>query len=328
MEDFRSPVPMTLKGAKVLTGDEAADLWNANGARAIFIDVYPQAPKPKNLPAGTYWRDPSHRTMEGAHWLPNVGYGALPDSIEAYFRAGLERLTKGDREAPIVFFCLRDCWMSWNAAKRAVAAGYTNVMWFRDGTDAWQELGYPLVDVAREPEAAQMRLAPSTPVQAALSERAAGSAAALPRTRSSALHLRPDQLRDVVDVRLDEAGDLAGDRDVLLALLEDARVPIVFLLLGRQHGVARAQLLLGRNDLVLRGELLALALDLLRAPLLPLLEHLDAVHHELAIGIDLGEHGWRTARSASCRGRPPGSVATYSLIAFSASSFVMRRLTR
>jgi PQQ-dependent catabolism-associated CXXCW motif protein len=152
MEDFRSPVPKTLKGAKVLTGDEAADLWNATGARAIFIDVYPQAPKPKNLPAGTYWRDPSHRTMEGAHWLPNVGYGALPDSIEAYFRAGLERLTKGDRKAPIVFFCLRDCWMSWNAAKRAVAAGYTNVMWFRDGTDAWQELGYPLVDVAREPD--------------------------------------------------------------------------------------------------------------------------------------------------------------------------------
>jgi hypothetical protein len=26
-------------------------------------------------------------------------------------------------------------------------------MWFRDGTDGWQELGYPLVDLAREPEA-------------------------------------------------------------------------------------------------------------------------------------------------------------------------------
>jgi PQQ-dependent catabolism-associated CXXCW motif protein len=151
LKDFRSPVPLTLKGAKALTGDQAADLWNANGA--IFIDVYPQAPKPKNLPAGTFWRDPAHRTMEGAHWLPNVGYGALPDAIEAYFHAGLERLTKGNRAAPIVLFCLKDCWMSWNAAKRAVAAGYTNVMWFRDGTDAWQELGYPLVDVAKEPEA-------------------------------------------------------------------------------------------------------------------------------------------------------------------------------
>jgi len=149
MSDFRSPVPATLRGAKVLTGDEAADLWNANGA--IFIDVYPQAPKPKNLPAGTFWRDPVHRSIEGAHWLPNVGYGALSDAVDAYFRTRLERLTKGERAAPIIFFCLKDCWMSWNAAKRALAAGYRNVMWFRDGTDAWQELGYPLVPVAKMP---------------------------------------------------------------------------------------------------------------------------------------------------------------------------------
>src|SRR5690349_14930115 len=45
MEDFRSPVPATLKGARVLTNDEAADLWNKAGG-AIFLDVYPQAPKP------------------------------------------------------------------------------------------------------------------------------------------------------------------------------------------------------------------------------------------------------------------------------------------
>jgi PQQ-dependent catabolism-associated CXXCW motif protein len=37
MDDFRSPVPATLKGAKALTSDEAADLWNKNAA--TFIDV-------------------------------------------------------------------------------------------------------------------------------------------------------------------------------------------------------------------------------------------------------------------------------------------------
>jgi PQQ-dependent catabolism-associated CXXCW motif protein len=134
MEDFRSPVPATLKGARALTADEAADLWNKNGA--LFIDVYPQAPKPPNLPAGTFWREPAHRSIEGARWLPNVGYGAL---------------SKGKRDAPLIFFCLRDCWMSWNAAKRALEYGYGNVMWFRDGTDGWQELGYPLVDVKKLP---------------------------------------------------------------------------------------------------------------------------------------------------------------------------------
>ncbi|MFN3622791.1 MAG: PQQ-dependent catabolism-associated CXXCW motif protein [Hyphomicrobium sp.] len=149
MEDFRSPVPATLKGARVLTNDEAADLWNKNGG--TFIDVYPQAPKPPNLPAGTFWRDPAHRSIEGAHWLPNVGYGALSPEMETYFRGGLEALSKGKQDAPLVFFCLKDCWMSWNAAKRALEYGYSNVMWFRDGTDGWQELGYPLVEVKKRP---------------------------------------------------------------------------------------------------------------------------------------------------------------------------------
>ena len=149
MEDFRTPVPATLRGARVLTEDEAADIWNKNGA--VFIDVYPQAPKPPNLPAGTFWREPVHRSIEGAQWLPNVGYGALSASMDEYFRATARALSKGKRDAPLVFFCLKDCWMSWNAAKRALEYGYTNVMWFRDGTDGWQELGYPLVEVPKLP---------------------------------------------------------------------------------------------------------------------------------------------------------------------------------
>ena len=149
MTDFRAAVPLTLKGARVLSSDEAADLWNKNGA--IFLDVYPQAPKPPNLPAGTFWRDPVHRSIEGALWLPNVGYGALSDEMDKHFRQALETLSKGKRDAPLVFFCLKNCWMSWNAAKRALEYGYTDVMWFRDGTDGWQELGYPLAEVKKYP---------------------------------------------------------------------------------------------------------------------------------------------------------------------------------
>ena len=33
--------------------------------------------------------------------------------------------------------------MSWNAAKRAIAMGYVNVVWFPDGIDGWQEAGLP-----------------------------------------------------------------------------------------------------------------------------------------------------------------------------------------
>src|SRR5262249_29069555 len=101
MQDFRTPVPATLRGARVLSNDEAADLWNKNGA--VFIDVYPQAPKPPNLPAGTFWRDPVHRSIEGAQWLPNVGYGALSPEMDAYFRKHLEALSKGKRDAALAF---------------------------------------------------------------------------------------------------------------------------------------------------------------------------------------------------------------------------------
>ena len=80
-------------------------------------------------------------SIPGAVWLPNVGFGELAPETEAYFRAGLARATGSDLHRPIVIFCMRDCWMSWNAAKRALGFGYTGVHWFPDGTDGWTESG-------------------------------------------------------------------------------------------------------------------------------------------------------------------------------------------
>lgn len=145
MEAYRAPVPRSLAGAtSVLTTDGAKALFDAG---AVLIDVYPQAPKPPNLPAHTVWRDPKHRSIAGAHWLPNVGHGVISAETEAYFTRHLERLTAADRSKPLVFFCLRDCWMSWNAAKRALAMGYRQVHWFPDGSDGWDDHGYTLADL-------------------------------------------------------------------------------------------------------------------------------------------------------------------------------------
>lgn len=148
-DDYRKPVPKTLTGARVIGADEAETLLKAG--TAVFFDVYPRAPKPPNLPAGTVWRDPAHMTIEGAHWLPNVGYGVLSAEFETYFKSRLASLTGGDLAKPVVFFCLKDCWMSWNAGKRALSWGYTNVIWFADGTDAWQQAGFDLVKATPVP---------------------------------------------------------------------------------------------------------------------------------------------------------------------------------
>lgn len=149
MDEYRTPVPKTLKGAKVISADEAEVLWKAK--KALFFDVFPKAPKPANLPANTVWRDPTHMSIDGATWLPNVGYGAATAEQETYFKTRLETLTGGDKARPVVFFCLKNCWMSWNAAKRALEMGYTDVSWFADGTDGWQEIGNELVYLKSHP---------------------------------------------------------------------------------------------------------------------------------------------------------------------------------
>jgi PQQ-dependent catabolism-associated CXXCW motif protein len=138
-DNYRSPTPTTLAGAKVVSAFEAMALWRAKAA--LFIDVLPSPHKPANLPADTLWHAPERRNIAGSVWLPNTGYGVLGPPMLAYFRNQLQRLSAGDKAAPLLFYCLKDCWMSWNAAKRAIAFGYKNVYWFPDGTDGWAEAG-------------------------------------------------------------------------------------------------------------------------------------------------------------------------------------------
>jgi PQQ-dependent catabolism-associated CXXCW motif protein len=142
LDNYRAPTPKTLVGARVLTTDEAEALWKSGAA--IFVDVLPHAPRPANLPAGTIWREKPHMNIPGSYWLPDTGYGELALSTETYLRDGLRQITGGDANKLLVIYCQRDCWMSWNAAKRVLAMGYRNVAWYPDGTDGWEEAFLPL----------------------------------------------------------------------------------------------------------------------------------------------------------------------------------------
>jgi len=148
-ENYRAPVPATLAGAKVLATAEAEAIWRA--ATAVFVDVLPHAPKPPNLPAGTVWREKPRRNIPGSIWLPDTGYGSLAAATEDYLRQGLDRASKSDKSTLLVFYCQEDCWMSWNAAKRALALGYRNVAWYPLGTDGWQRADLPVADSQPQP---------------------------------------------------------------------------------------------------------------------------------------------------------------------------------
>jgi PQQ-dependent catabolism-associated CXXCW motif protein len=60
---------------------------------------------------------------------------------------GLSAVTDGDPSSPILFFCMENCWMSWNAAKRALEMGYRSVHWYPGGTDGWAGAGLPTEQV-------------------------------------------------------------------------------------------------------------------------------------------------------------------------------------
>lgn len=156
--NYRAPVPATLAGARVLATEQAEAIWRSgNGA---FVDVLPRPPKPPNLPAGTIWRDKPRFNIPGSIWLPDTGYGALATATEDYLRRGLDRASGGNKAKLLVIYCQADCWMSWNAAKRALSYGYASVAWYPEGTDGWRHADLP--EAESQPEPREGEGAPST----------------------------------------------------------------------------------------------------------------------------------------------------------------------
>jgi PQQ-dependent catabolism-associated CXXCW motif protein len=142
LDDYRAPTPATVAGGTAIETAAAQRLWKEG--RAVWIDVLPAPRRPANLPPSAVWMPLLRRDIPGSLWLPDVGRGALGSALEAYFRANLSKATEGRRDMPVVLYCLANCWMSWNASKRAASWGYTHVYWYRDGTDGWAAAKLPL----------------------------------------------------------------------------------------------------------------------------------------------------------------------------------------
>ena len=57
------------------------------------------------------------------------------------------RLTGGRFTTPVLVYCHEKCWLSWNAAKRALSYGYKHVYWFPEGIEGWTAANHPTVIV-------------------------------------------------------------------------------------------------------------------------------------------------------------------------------------
>lgn len=150
LSHYRAPTPAELPGAQRVDARQlAARLQTA--PRPLLIDVLPAGRLTDSDGVSHWLPNAPRRNLPGSVWLPNVGHGEPEPAMADWFARELARLSAGNRDAPLVFYCLRDCWMSWNAGKRALALGYRQVLWFADGSDGWQEAGLPLEDAAPLP---------------------------------------------------------------------------------------------------------------------------------------------------------------------------------
>ena len=147
LDDYRAPVPDTVPGAEVLH-IPAMQQHVAQGDAAL-IDVLPAPRRPANMRPGTPWLPARHASLPGGRWWPEIGRGELPETVKAQMRKRLQEVTQNDPARLVVFYCLADCWMSWNAARRAGEMGF-KAAWFPEGVDGWKEFGLPTQDVFPE----------------------------------------------------------------------------------------------------------------------------------------------------------------------------------
>jgi len=122
--------PRDIKGVRRIDSAELATLLKAQ-APPKLIDVIVSVPV--MLPTAIHF-------MAG-------GLAFSDEKLEAAFDQRFRDMLNvavPEKSAPVVFYCVgSQSWHSVNAAMRAVRAGYTNVMWYRGGIQAWQAAGLP-----------------------------------------------------------------------------------------------------------------------------------------------------------------------------------------
>lgn len=146
MERFRAPpyhAVTTQYAPQGVTKISATQLkQRLKNDNIILMDVFGAIFREESLYFDGAWLlSEPRQNIPSSVWLANVGKQTLSPLLEDYFRSQLQRLTAGNKERVLVFYCIEDCWMSWNAAKRAHAWGYNKVLWFREGVDGWLEQG-------------------------------------------------------------------------------------------------------------------------------------------------------------------------------------------
>lgn len=126
---FHGQTPNRIPGGQVITTQGLVALLQQRELPTVLLHVLDGGPTlPRAVPAP---------------WAAQPG--RFDDATQQQLAQLLRQATRGQAEAPLVFYCASpECWMSYNAAVRAIRLGYRNVLWYRGGLAAWQQAGLTL----------------------------------------------------------------------------------------------------------------------------------------------------------------------------------------
>jgi PQQ-dependent catabolism-associated CXXCW motif protein len=136
---INSAVPATIAGGKVIHAQDLLELLKQTDA--LVVDVSNEPKRPDGMAPDAVWLPPPQEVIPGSVWLPGAGVGDIAPDTDALFRKHLSQATGGDLDHPVVIYCHERCWLSWNAAKRAINYGYRRVYWFPEGIEGWRAAG-------------------------------------------------------------------------------------------------------------------------------------------------------------------------------------------
>jgi PQQ-dependent catabolism-associated CXXCW motif protein len=125
---FHGATPTAIPGGKLVSTQGLFDAINGQ-MQVVLIDVL----------GASYG-------LPGAQVAPAMASpGSFQDRTQQQTAQWLAGITGNRTDTPIIVYCSDpQCWLSYNGALRAIAAGYTNVYWYRGGLQAWQMAGLPL----------------------------------------------------------------------------------------------------------------------------------------------------------------------------------------
>ncbi len=123
---MHGPTPTSIPGGQVITTDRLLGLYSQAQQNGLLV-FHVLGPGP-TLP-------------NAQNAAPASQPGSFNDQTQQEFGNYLRQVTQGNNARPLVFYCQStQCWMSYNAALRAINMGFSQVYWYRGGIEAWQQV--------------------------------------------------------------------------------------------------------------------------------------------------------------------------------------------